>query len=60
MKESKILEFKEIVDNTFLKTVSAFANFNTGQIIFGVTDHGEAVGIENPDAVCLNIEKKIN
>jgi ATP-dependent DNA helicase RecG len=60
MKESKILEFKEIVDNTFLKTVSAFANFNTGQIIFGVNDHGEAVGIENPDAVCLNIENKIN
>ncbi len=60
MKESKILEFKEIVDNTFIKTVSAFANFNTGQIIFGVNDQGEAVGIENPDAVCLNIENKIN
>jgi ATP-dependent DNA helicase RecG len=60
MKESKILEFKEIVDNTFIKTVSAFANFNTGQIIFGVNDHGEALGIENPDAVCLNIENKIN
>jgi ATP-dependent DNA helicase RecG len=60
MKESKILEFKEIVDNTFIKTVSAFANFNTGQIIFGVNDYGEALGIENPDAVCLNIENKIN
>ena len=60
MKESKILEFKEIVDNTFIKTVSAFANFNTGQIIFGINDHGEAVGIKNPDAVCLNIENKIN
>ncbi len=60
MKESKILEFKEIVDNTFIKTVSAFANFNTGQIIFGVNDYGEALGIENPDAVCLNIENKIH
>lgn len=28
MRETKDLEFKESISNTFLKTVSAFANFN--------------------------------
>lgn len=60
MKESKKLELKEKINNTFIKTVSAFANFNTGQIIFGVNDSGEIVGIENPNAACLAIENKIN
>lgn len=60
MKESKILELKETISNTFIKTVSAFANFNTGQIVFGVNDQGKIVGIENLDEACLIIENKIN
>ena len=30
MRETKILEFKETITNTFLKTVSAFSNYNAG------------------------------
>lgn len=59
MKESKTLEFKERLTNTFLKTVSAYANYGTGQILFGVTDSGKEIGVENPDAFCLDIENKI-
>lgn len=33
MRETKNLEFKEKVSNTFLKTVSAYANYGTGKII---------------------------
>ena len=60
MRESKILEFKENVTNTFLKTVSAFANYGTGEILFGVSDAGTLTGVENPSQVCLDIENRIN
>ena len=60
MKESDKKELKEIVNNTFLKTVSAFANFNSGQIIFGIADDGKVIGIDNPQKACLDIENKIN
>ncbi len=60
MRESKVLEFKESVSNTFLKTVSAFANYDGGEIIFGMDDDGNVVGIQNPEECCLNIENKIN
>lgn len=60
MRETKNLEFKEDITNTFLKTVSAFANYGTGKIIFGVNDAGEAVGLKDPNALCLNVENKIN
>lgn len=58
--ESNILEYKEKISNSFLKTVSAFSNFNTGQIVFGIRDDGKVVGLENPDQACLDIENKIN
>ena len=44
MRESNVLEFKETVSNTFLKTVSAFANYGTGKVIFGVKDDGTIAG----------------
>ena len=40
MKESRNLEFKSQVSNSFLKTVSAFANFGSGTILFGIDDNG--------------------
>ena len=55
MRESKTLEFKENVTNTFLKTVSAFSNFGDGDIEFGVDDDGNQVGIKEPDKVCLDL-----
>ncbi|MBO6259077.1 MAG: putative DNA binding domain-containing protein [Succinivibrio sp.] len=60
MRETKNIEFKEDVSNSFLKTVSAFANYETGKILFGVDDHGKETGIHNPVQTCLDIENKIN
>lgn len=61
MKEKRDLEFKQEITNTFLKTVSAYANFEGGEIMFGITDKTkETIGIENPDDACLDIENKIN
>ena len=60
MRESKQLEYKESVSNSFLKTVSAYANFGTGKIVFGVADNGVVMGIENPRKICLDIENRIN
>ena len=47
MKESRELKLKSTVTNTFLKTVSAFANYNSGKIIFGVDDTGKITGLKN-------------
>lgn len=59
-RESKKLEYKEKITNTFLKTVSAYANYDGGIVIFGVTDDLKQIGIENPVEACLQIEDKIN
>ncbi len=60
MKENRQLEFKEKISNTFLKTVSAFANYDGGSILFGVNDAGEVVGISGIEKTCLDIENSIN
>ena len=60
MKESRELELKSTITNTFLKTVSAFSNYNTGKIIFGVDDNGKIIGLENIEELCLDLENKIN
>lgn len=60
MRESETLEYKESITNTFLKTVSAYANYGTGKIIFGVADDETVKGIENPEQTCLDIENRIN
>ena len=43
-----------------MKTVSAFANYNDGEIVFGVTDDLNVIGVDNPTEECLNIENQIN
>ncbi len=59
--ESYNLEFKEEVSKTFLKTVSAFANYIDGEIIFGIDDHGNVAGVkENSKEESLRIENMIN
>ena len=60
MKENKKLEYKQEITDSFLKTVSAFANYDGGQIVFGVRDDGAIVGLEGIDAQCLMLENKIN
>ena len=60
MRETRILEFKETITNTFLKTVSAFSNYNGGTILFGVDDDGNIKGLSDAKQACLDIENKIN
>lgn len=61
MRESKNLEFKETIEsNTYLKTISAFANYGGGMIIFGVNDNGKVKCVTDPINACRNLENKIN
>ena len=60
MHETRTIEFKETITNTFLKTVSAFANYDGGSIFFGINDEGNVVGISDIKQSCLDIENKIN
>ena len=60
IRENRTLEFKEDLTNTFLKTGSAFSNYDGGILLFGVNDWGIPVGLRNPKPTCLDIESKIN
>jgi ATP-dependent DNA helicase RecG len=59
-KEKYNLEFKVEVSKTFLKTISAYANYNDGVIMFGVDDNGYLVGLDNAKEESLRIENMIN
>ena len=60
-RESRSLEYKENMDsNTSMKTISAYANYGNGVIIFGITDDGRVKGVSNPEKAALNLENKIN
>ena len=47
-------DFKEMLERkkvkSWLKSVSAFANTEGGSLFYGVSDEGEIVGLENPQA----------
>lgn len=58
--ESAELEFKRELTKTAYKTVSAYANYGTGRIVFGVEDDGTVVGIDDPDELCQKVENTIN
>lgn len=60
LRETRNLEFKRQITDTFLKTVVAFANYEDGQVLFGIDDDGVSVGLENPIDDALTIENKIN
>lgn len=60
MRETRTLEFKETITNTFLKTVSAFSNYDGGTIFFGIDDDGNIKGLPDVKQSCLDIENKIN
>ena len=59
MKESKTLEFKESITKSFLKTVSAFSNYDGGEIIFGIDDDGNTLNL-NADTVAGSIASEVN
>lgn len=60
MHETRNIEFKETITNTFLKTVSAFSNYGGGKIFFGMDDHGNVKGLPDVRQSCLDIENRIN
>ena len=60
MHEMRNLEFKETITNTFLKTVSAFSNYDGGVIFFGMDDNGNVKGLSDVRQSCLDIDNKIN
>lgn len=59
-KESQTLEYKETMTKTYLKTVSAFANYTGGEIVFGISDDLLLVPIPDPGKMSLDIETQIN
>ena len=59
-RESTTLEYKEHVTPSYLKTVSAFANFGSGKVVFGVDDERNAIGLDDPVGDALRIENAIN
>ena len=52
--ECTAYDFKEMLERkkvkSWLKSVSAFANTEGGSLFYGVSDEGEIVGLENPQA----------
>lgn len=60
LRESYNLEFKSELSDTFLKTVSAYANYNDGVILFGVDDQGNSLMLDDLSSLVLRIENKIN
>lgn len=60
MRETATLEFKQQLSKSYLKTVSAYANYGTGKIIFGIADDGTPVGLTDPKDTCLRVEHAIN
>ncbi|AVQ21764.1 AAA family ATPase [Fusobacterium necrophorum] len=60
MQETKQLEYKEKYSKEeCLKSVSAFSNEEGGSIIFGISDEGKVLGIEDTDFLRLQIENAI-
>ena len=59
-RESTTLEYKERVTSSYLKTVSAFANFGSGKVVFGVNDERDTIGLDDSVGDALRIENAIN
>lgn len=59
-KENRCLEYKESSTKNYLKTVSAFANYRTGRIIFGVTDNYRINPVWNTKVFKEDVENQIN
>ncbi len=55
MRETRTLEFKETITNTFLKTVSAFSNYDGGTIYFGIDDDGNIKGLKDVKQACSRV-----
>lgn len=47
--ECQTLEFKENWQDEYLKVVCAFANTNGGELIVGIDDNGNKIGVKNSE-----------
>jgi len=57
--ENTTVEFKESMNDSAYKTISAFANTEGGILLCGVSDDGDIVGAECSDQVIRNIIDRI-
>ena len=57
--ENKIMEYKREYSEDIRKTVIAYANTDGGQILVGVEDNGEIVGVNDPQDDILRITNVI-
>ena len=57
--ESESVEFKEKLNDSFYKTISAFANCNGGLLLLGVTDSGNIKGVDNSNRYLEDLTNRI-
>ncbi len=60
MRETRIVEFKETITNTFLKNSKCLFELRWRNHSFGVDDDGNIKGLPDVKQACLDIENKIN
>ena len=58
--ENRQIEFKREYTRNILKTVSAFSNYHDGEIIIGIDDDLNIIGVADPVSLKLNLENAIN
>lgn len=57
--EGEHVEFKEMVNDSAVKTVAAFANSGGGRIYVGVSDDGEILGLDDVDGELLKLTDRM-
>lgn len=57
--ESEFVELKEIVVEDVKKEIIAFANCDGGKLYIGIRDDGQIIGVEDADAVALQISNMV-
>lgn len=57
--ESELVELKEIVVEDVKKEIIAFANCDGGKLYIGIQDDGQIIGVEDADAVALQISNMV-
>ena len=58
--ESETLEVKRELTNDIAKEIIALANTKGGQIIIGIDDEGNVIGVNNSKQVCESLSSIIN
>jgi ATP-dependent DNA helicase RecG len=57
--ESETVELKTIIVDDIKKEIVAFANCQGGKLYIGVDDHGEVIGMDDPDGAALQISNMV-